>query len=127
MDILPGDSEEVTLDDLLGKRLLRIDRPFIRIPATNEDALSITEGGVYLFVGEDEAPLYVGLTDNLGRRLSAHLNGWGSQDVFNYNRGLLQIDYFEEPNVLYRDIYESYLIHTLNPRYNIGKTDKRKY
>lgn len=116
----------ITLSQLLDNKMLRMDNGFQRVPATSADVLSLTEGGVYVFIGVDEAPLYVGLTDNLGRRLSAHLNGWGSPDIYQYNRELLSIDYYTEPNVLHRDIYESYLIHTLRPRYNIGKTDKKK-
>lgn len=116
----------ITLDDLLGNQLLRIDKKFEQIPAVPEEVHSISEGGVYLFTGVDDAPLYVGLSDNLGRRLSAHLNGWGSLDIYNYNKELLKIKFFEESNSMYRDIYESYLIYTLNPRYNIGKTDRNK-
>lgn len=117
----------ITLDELLDQELLRMGRGFQHVPATSKDVLSITEGGVYVFEGVDEAPLYVGLTDNIGRRLSAHLNGWGSQDIYHYNRELLTVKFFTEANVLHRDIYESYLIYTLRPRYNIGKTDKKKY
>src|SRR5699024_2383907 len=71
-------------------------------------------------------PLYVVITDNIYRRISSHLNGYGSSDIYEYNHNKLSIAFFQEDNVLYRDIYESYLIYRFNPRYNISKTAKHK-
>lgn len=105
---------------------MRIDKEIITLPASPREVLHYPVGGVYGFIGESDQLLYVGISDNVGRRISAHLNGGGSQDIFRYNRDLLKVNFFEEENPLYRDLYESYLIYTLNPRYNIGKTDKEK-
>lgn len=119
-------SDKVTLDEIMSDRRLLIDKEIVTLPATSKDLLQLNTGGVYTFIGLDDLPLYVGMTDNLGRRISAHLNGWGSKDIFNYNKDQLKVSYFEEERIIYRDIYESYLIHVLEPRYNVSKTDKHK-
>lgn len=119
-------ADKVTLDELLSDRRLLIDKEVVTLPATSKELLRLDTGGVYTFIGVDDLPLYVGMTDNLGRRISAHLNGWGSLDIYNYNRKELKVSYFEEDQLIYRDIYESYLIHTLDPIYNLSKTNKHK-
>lgn len=81
-------------------------------------------GGVYVFYNEYEEPLYVGISDNVNRRVKAHLTGRGSKDLKRYNVGKLKVAVFYESNVAYREIYESYLIETLQPRFNVAKTGR---
>ena len=117
---------KITLEKLLKEDLLYIDKEIHALPVTSETLQELSGGGVYVFKDKDRQILYVGITDDLKRRISAHLNGYGSQDIFNLKKDDLIIEFFNEENVIYRDIYESYLIHQLKPRYNISKTSKAK-
>lgn len=118
--------EQITLDSLLENKLLQLDKKLYRIPAESPEVATVTAGGVYQFKGVDDQLLYVGLTDNIARRVTAHLRGGGSPDIFCYNHSLLEVEFFLEDDPLFREFYESYLIYTLNPRYNIKKTTKKK-
>lgn len=118
--------EQITLEDLLEQDLLAIDKDIHTFPVTSDQIQEFTGGGVYAFIDGDNQVLYVGITDNIYRRISSHLNGYGSRDIYEYNHNKLSIAFFQEANVLYRDIYESYLIYRFNPRYNISKTAKHK-
>lgn len=117
---------KIPLKKLLDEDLLEIDKKIHTLPVTSEMLQELSGGGVYVFKDFDNQILYVGITDDLKRRISAHLKGYGSQDIFNYNKEQLVLEYFNEEDVIYRDIYESYLIHQLKPRYNISKTSKIK-
>lgn len=118
--------DKVTLEDLLEENKLDIHKDLIELSAVSPHIKEHRYGGVYLFKDGDDKVLYVGITDNISRRISSHLKGYGSQDIFNYKKDYLTVTFFREDNIVYRDIYESYLIYTLRPRYNIGKTDRRK-
>ena len=117
---------KITLEELLKEDLLHIDKEIHALPVTSETLQELSGGGVYVFKDCDNQILYVGITDDLKRRISAHLSGYGSLDIFNYKKERLVLEYFIEEDVIYRDIYESYLIHQLKPRYNISKTTKKK-
>ena len=117
---------KITLKKLLDEDMLEIDKKTHALPVTSELLQELSGGGVYVFKDRDNQTLYVGITDDLKRRISAHLSGYGSLDIYNYKKERLILEYFIEEDVIYRDIYESYLIHQLNPRYNISKTPKIK-
>ena len=118
--------DKITLKKLLDEDMLDIDKKTHALPVTSELLQELSGGGVYVFKDRDNQTLYVGITDDLKRRISAHLRGYGSLDIFNYKKERLVLEYFNEEDVIYRDIYESYLIHQLKPRYNISKTPKIK-
>ena len=117
---------KITLKELLEDGLLIINKEVRTLPVTSEALQELSGGGVYVFKDRDNQTLYVGITDDLKRRISAHLSGYGSLDIYNYKKERLVLEYFNEEDVIYRDIYESYLIHQLKPRYNISKTSKIK-
>lgn len=90
-----------------------------------------TVAGVYLFK-TSHSVLYVGVTDNVRRRVFQHLKGRGNKDLKAVlQNGIVRKDisvyYFEESIPIYRDFYESYLIATKKPRYNISKVMRKKY
>ena len=118
--------DKITLKKLLNEDMLEIDKKTHALPVTSELLQELSGGGVYVFKDRDNQTLYVGITDDLKRRISAHLSGYGSLDIFNYKKERLILEYFNEEDIIYRDIYESYLIHQLKPRYNISKTPKIK-
>ena len=118
--------DKITLKKLLDEELLELDKEIHALPVTSEMLQELSGGGVYVFKDCDDQILYVGITDDLKRRISAHLSGYGSLDIYNYKKERLVLEYFNEEDVIYRDIYESYLIHQLKPRYNISKTSKIK-
>lgn len=116
-----------TMEDIIRDQLIKVDKEYITVDLNDSFTAVHNDGGVYIFESEDGSPLYVGITDNVGRRISSHINGWGNQDIYNYNTDLLTVKYFKEEDKLIRDMYESYLIHTLKPRYNVSKTNRQKY
>lgn len=118
--------EQVTLEELLSNDLMRIDKVINAFPVDSPELAKHTAGGVYIFVDSDKQVLYVGISDNIYRRVYSHLRGSGSIDIFKYGTDKLSVQFFEEENALYRDIYESYLIYQLRPRYNISKTNRVK-
>ncbi|SEI92866.1 GIY-YIG catalytic domain-containing protein [Alkalibacterium gilvum] len=119
-------TDKITLEAILEQQRLDLHKDFIELPVESPRIKEHKYGGVYLFKDSDNKVLYVGITDNISRRVTSHKKGYGSQDIFNYLKDDLTVAFFREDNITYRDIYESYLIYTLRPRYNIGKTDRRK-
>lgn len=86
-------------------------------------------GGVYTFYNEYHEPLYVGITVSLYKRIPEHLqSAKGNIDLVNYiNSGRDgYVSVFYEGSKRYQEIYESYLIAKLSPRFNVAKTDRRK-
>lgn len=117
----------LSVEQLFAERLLELpefneDRPAKDLLSGN--GAFNRSGGVYVFFNEYEEPLYVGISDNVNRRIKAHLTGRGSKDLKRYNVNKLKVAVFYEKNVAYREIYESYLIETLQPRFNVAKTGR---
>lgn len=117
-----------SVDDLFTKRL--IETPEIEESYTATELLEGNgsfsgKGGVYVFYNKYKEPLYVGISDNVQRRVKAHLTGGGSRDLALYTQKMYVVAFYED-DAAYRDVYESYLIHTLQPRYNIAKTGRVK-
>lgn len=86
-------------------------------------------GGVYTFYSEYDEPLYVGISSNVCKRVPEHLgSAKGNIDLVNYvgsGKGGYVTVFYEEDKA-YQELYESYLIRTLNPRFNISKTGRKK-
>lgn len=121
----------ISLRELFGKALLSI-------PKTNE-VFTLEElqsgkrpknrGGVYVFYNVHHEPLYVGISNRLDRRVPEHLgSSKGNKDLIQYISSGKQVylEVFYEDEKLYQEVYESYLIYQLNPRFNIGKTGREK-
>lgn len=118
--------EKLTLNELLNEGRLVLPRQLHSFSIDSSELKNHSYGGVYIFRGNDKQVLYIGITDNIFRRISSHISGYGSKDLYSYPKEYLTVEFFQEEDPLYRDIYESYLIHTLKPRYNISKTNRRK-
>lgn len=119
-------TERYTLDEVLENNLIYIPQNKVTLPSNSALLSDHAYGGVYIFEDSDEQVLYVGITDNIFRRVTSHLKGYGSKDLFHYKTQDLTISFFREDEAIYRDIYESYLIYLLKPRYNVGKTGRKK-
>lgn len=121
----------VSLDELLSERLLKI-------PPIDE-VLSVDDlrnghrfqrvGGIYLFYNQYHEPLYVGISYNLAKRVPEHLgSSKGNKDLIQYlqkTKGAYVAVFYEEDKA-YQEMYESYLIKLINPRFNIEKTGRIK-
>lgn len=86
-------------------------------------------GGVYTFYSNFNEPLYVGISDNVRTRVLKHLRkGTGNPDLFHYiNSGRrVYVKVFYEESKVYQEVYESYLIQKLAPRFNVAKTGRVK-
>ncbi len=75
--------------------------------------------GVYLFYGDEELPIYVGMSKNLRRRIYEHFY----QDLtlikdFNINQQLKRIEFIETAGILGASIREALLVKKYQPIYN---------
>lgn len=121
----------ISLRELLDKALLSI--PKTDATLTLEDlqhgARFKNIGGVYTFYNVYDEPLYVGISNKIDKRVHEHLGSdKGNKDLLHYLKtdNEIYVTVFYEPSKLYQEIYESYLIFVLNPRYNIAKTGREK-
>lgn len=86
-------------------------------------------GGVYVFYDKFSNPLYVGISNDLFKRTGQHINHSSSSVRL---RELIasgtahRIDYMFVNKISHREIYETYLIKTLRPFCNFGKTGLRR-
>ena len=119
-------TKELTKEQIM-ERGIELPDPYTfyaeELEAYREDLRSI--GGVYQFRHADEDSLYVGISDDIWTRLCNHVRMYGG------GNGLLQrklqeledvwIVVYPEPNLAWRELYESYLIIKENPSCNIKK------
>ena len=109
--IVPDEDHRLSIQDLLlGKRFA-------------------DTGGVYVFYTEYDEPLYVGISNSVYKRVPEHLgSAKGNIDLVNYvgsgRDGYVSV--FHEADKVYQELYESYLIGTLSPRFNVSKTGRKK-
>ena len=121
----------ITLRELFNKALLSVPK--------TESSLTLTElqqgsrfkgrGGVYVFYNLHHEPLYVGISNNVGKRVTEHLGSKkGNKDIVHYiaSGKYVYVDVFYEEDKMYQEVYESYLIFQLQPRYNVQKTGREK-
>lgn len=121
----------LTIRELLTEALLYIPEA--------EDTLSCSDikagkrfrsgGGVYTFYNRFKEPLYVGISGNVGKRVAEHLHeGRGNKDLYRYVSAGAEayVSVFYEDSRVYQEIYESYLIDRLQPRYNVAKTGRER-
>jgi excinuclease UvrABC nuclease subunit len=86
-------------------------------------------GGVYIYYNIHHEPLYVGISNSLYRRVPEHISSSkGNKDLVHYiaSGKYVYADVFYEDEKMYQEVYESYLIHQLNPRFNVQKTGREK-
>ncbi|XZG69866.1 exonuclease domain-containing protein [Chitinibacteraceae bacterium HSL-7] len=85
-------------------------------PAVVDD---LPEGaGVYLFYGDNDAPLYVGKSGNVRRRVLSHFSGSGSKEI-KIAQAIRRLDWLETAGEFGALLEESRLVKTLQPLYNV--------
>ena len=83
----------------------------VRIPQTP---------GVYLFLGLNEQPLYIGKAKNLRERVGTHFSGdWGSERGTRLSEELRRIDWIETAGDLSARLLEAELVRTRMPSHNV--------
>ncbi|QWI73283.1 nucleotide excision repair endonuclease (plasmid) [Bacillus mycoides] len=85
--------------------------------------------GIYVFYDKFSNPLYVGISANLYARTVSHVSRISSNQRLAHLLHLNvahRIDFMYVNSVSHREIYESYLIKTLRPYCNIGKTTETR-
>lgn len=123
-----ADNTGVTAEELFSRAMLIVPEPDKVVTGTDLQGIQ-HRGGVYVFFNEFGECLYVGISTDLSKRVPAHLHeGRGNKDLTKYinegNRVTVELRY--EDNASYRELYESYLIIQLVPRFNVAKTEYEK-
>lgn len=121
----------ITVKELLDKALLALPPVDERLTLQELQAGKRfkNRGGVYIFYNSYHEPLYVGISNRLNKRVPEHIqSAKGNKDMVHYVKagGALIVEVFYEANKIYQEIYESYLIGVLQPRFNIEKTGRKK-
>lgn len=78
-------------------------------------------GGCYVIYSNNDEVLYVGKAENLHARLYKHFSG-GYPRTGGLAHYFYKCAFFFEDNPMYRDMYETYLINVLQPKFNDQKT-----
>jgi excinuclease UvrABC nuclease subunit len=85
------------------------------------------KSGIYKIYNKDGKLMYIGQTDNLRRRIYEHFNGKRK----GYFIEIVQYFYVEIEDEFirhaYLDMYETYLIRKLRPKYNVHQTSPMRY
>lgn len=122
---------KITLQELFKRDLLALPREH-ETRAVQELPLGIgfkQKGGVYVFTNSYGEALYTGISHNVKSRVVQHLKlDRGNADLYghlNSHKDCYVTVYYEERQA-YREVYESYLIEQLQPRYNVAKTDRER-
>ncbi|MFD2922167.1 GIY-YIG nuclease family protein [Halobacillus naozhouensis] len=83
--------------------------------------------GIYKIFNQDEELMYVGQTTNIRRRLYEHFYG-KRKGYFIEKVRYFYVDYNDEfIEQSYLNLYETYLIRDLKPRYNVHQTAPMRY
>ncbi|MGG4039011.1 nucleotide excision repair endonuclease [Heyndrickxia ginsengihumi] len=121
----------ITIRELIENKLLSIPpiNQVLTVDELKDGGRFEQGGGVYIFYSEYGEPLYVGISNNLSKRICEHLHSKkGNPDLIRYTsiypRSYVTV--FYESDKRYQELYESYLIAVLNPRYNVQKTGREK-
>ncbi len=107
---------------------LNLKLPEDEIVVTINDYKSVKEiSGIYKIYNHDEKLMYVGQTTNLRRRLKQHFSG-KRKGYFIEKVYLFYVEFEDEfITKSYLDMYETYLIRTLKPRYNVQQTSPMRF
>jgi hypothetical protein len=94
---------------------------FIEFKASKIRNAVFTDGkhGVYVFYGDNNEALYVGKSKNVYRRLKEHMHHDSKSRL---RKEAVKIRVYLENNPFHVDIYETFLINELKPRYNYDKS-----
>lgn len=115
--------KQIGVRELIACNGLELPAPFVFSDNSIREGISLAGGGVYLFRTEgSKQVLYIGVSNNISRRLSQHIKGRGNKDLHNYMKShRVEVFVYPEQDLGYQELYESYLILLHNPRFNVGK------
>mgnify|MGYP000930061794 CR=1 FL=1 len=102
---------KITIPDLTSK--IKMDQYHI---TKLDDIMAI-----YFLYDESDTLLYVGKTKNLRLRLKMHHKGEVANNTSHFSKDIDYFKYFIPENEMNMDIYETYIINTMNPKYNVTK------
>jgi len=92
---------------------------FTKWELRNNEMVARDTSGVYLLYDKKGNLLYVGKSGNLRRRLLSHISGHGTSKTFSRYIHDIQVYFCDDPTE--RELYETYLINKLKPKYNTAK------
>ncbi|MBW3113504.1 GIY-YIG nuclease family protein [Bacillus sp. MCCB 382] len=94
------------------------------VAVNNFEGIRENFGGVYVFKDRFNNVLYVGKTRRFKKRLSEHLRGYGRSKLFSQH--IYTADLYTLREEYDREIYETYMIDRLNPKYNVDKVYRKE-
>ena len=102
--------------------MIKIEVPQITgfVTGDNLNAVPVA-GGLYLLYGKGNELLYVGKTANLKRRLIQHFNFYTGDNLTDVAHNIAYAGYFPSNDPVEREIYETYMINTIKPAWNVEK------
>jgi len=98
----------------------------IELPVDEVNNIPKNKAGIYLFYGANNDLLYIGKTKLLRQRIRQHLlSNDINTELLRHHFVFVRCIYVDDS--LERDIYETYMVNTLRPLFNIDKVlvDKR--
>jgi hypothetical protein len=100
---------------------IAIPRSNVVISTTKDIVINTIEKepGVYLFYNNMDQIMYIGKASNMRNRIMSHILGNSNTADVCHNFSKVECIYVDDPTD--RDIYETYLINTLQPPLNIEK------
>lgn len=104
------------------KQILEADEPEITPIYGFIDFHQITrdKGGIFTFYNEEDELLFVGKARKLRQRIKKHFED-NVSPIKNNRDEVYKISVFTVDNAMERDIYETYIINTKQPKYNVDK------
>jgi len=78
-------------------------------------------GGVYLLYSNRGELLYIGKAQNIKQRLTQHFNCHSSDNLQDAYHNISYATYFYSFDPVEREIYETYMINTMKPAWNVEK------
>lgn len=107
---------------------LKVEIPDNELEVSIDDYKTVEKkSGVYKIYNQDGKLMYIGQSENLRRRLYEHFNGKRK----GYFIEKVCFFYVECENQFiaqsYLDMYETYLIRKLRPKYNVHQTAPTRY
>jgi len=101
--------------------LIKITAPEVYATITLKEINSLREsvGGVYVFKDRFGLVLYVGKTMQFRKRLADHRRGDGRSKLFVGQIETIQL--YDIPDDYEREVYETFFINELQPKYNVAK------
>lgn len=101
--------------------MIRIDMPskYLTLSVVDYTSIQPNVGGVYVLKDRYLNVLYVGKTSQFKRRISEHLKGIGYSAAF--SNWVDKIDLYRIDEEYEREIYETFMIGHLVPKYNRAK------